>query len=50
MSRPGQSAELKFVATNTLIVQDIRRSVTFYRDVLGALSVLDQGASQSADL
>lgn len=29
-------AELKFVVTNTLIVQDKMRSVVFYRDVLGA--------------
>ena len=33
---PDESAELKFVVTNTLIVLDIRRSVAFYRDVLGA--------------
>src|SRR5580700_7738274 len=39
---PDQSAELKFVVTNTLIVQDIRRSVAFYRDVLGA-TVLREG-------
>ncbi|HEY4948932.1 MAG TPA: VOC family protein [Candidatus Acidoferrales bacterium] len=31
-----QSAELKFVVTNTLIVANIQRSVAFYRDVLGA--------------
>src|SRR6202167_1031000 len=37
-----QSAELKFVVTNTLIVEDIRRSVSFYRDVLGA-TVLREG-------
>jgi lactoylglutathione lyase len=37
-----QSAELKFVVTNTLIVEDIQRSVAFYRDVLGA-TVLRQG-------
>jgi predicted enzyme related to lactoylglutathione lyase len=42
MSRPDQSAELKFVVTNTLIVADIRRSVAFYRDVLGA-TVLREG-------
>jgi hypothetical protein len=30
-----QSAELRFVVTNTLIVGDIGRSVAFYRDVLG---------------
>lgn len=34
--RPDQNADLKFVVTNTLIVRDIRRSVAFYRDVLGA--------------
>ena len=39
---PGQSAELKFVVTNTLIVLDIRRSVAFYRNVLGA-TVLREG-------
>ena len=31
-----QSAELKLVVTNTLIVRDLQRSVAFYRDVLGA--------------
>jgi lactoylglutathione lyase len=41
-TRPDQVAELKFVATNTLIVRDIERSVTFYRDVLGA-TVLREG-------
>ena len=40
--RPDQSAELKFVLTNTLIVRDIQRSVAFYRDVLGA-TVLREG-------
>ena len=40
--RPDPSGELKFVVTNTLIVRDIRRSVTFYRDVLGA-TVLHEG-------
>ena len=35
-TRPDQSAELKFVVTNTIIVADIKRSVAFYRDVLGA--------------
>lgn len=40
--RPDQSPELKFVVTNTLIVEDIRRSVAFYRDVLGA-NVLREG-------
>jgi lactoylglutathione lyase len=35
-------AELKFVVTNTLIVENIERSVAFYRDVLGA-TVLREG-------
>ena len=39
---PEQSAELKFVVTNTLIVGNIERSVAFYRDVLGA-TVLREG-------
>ena len=38
----NQPADLKFVVTNTLIVADIRRSVAFYRDVLGA-TVLREG-------
>ena len=42
MSRSDQSAELKLVATNTLIVRDIQCSVAFYRDVLGA-TVLREG-------
>ena len=42
MSRSEQTPELKFVVTNTLIVADIKRSVAFYRDVLGA-TVLRQG-------
>ena len=42
MSRSDQSAELKLVATNTLIVIDIQSSVAFYRDVLGA-TVLREG-------
>ena len=42
MSRPDESAELKLVVTNTLIVVDIQRSVAFYRDVLGA-TVLREG-------
>ena len=42
MSPSDQSAELKFVVTNTLIVRDIQRSVAFYRDVLGA-TVLREG-------
>ena len=39
---PDESAELKFVVTNTLIVGHVQRSVTFYRDVLGA-TVLREG-------
>jgi catechol 2,3-dioxygenase-like lactoylglutathione lyase family enzyme len=42
MSRSDQSADLKLVVTNTLIVADIQRSVAFYRDVLGA-KVLREG-------
>jgi lactoylglutathione lyase len=42
MSRSDQSADLKFVVTNTLIVADIQRSAAFYRDVLGA-TVLREG-------
>jgi predicted enzyme related to lactoylglutathione lyase len=42
MSQPDPSPGLKFVVTNTLIVQDIQRSVAFYRDVLGA-TVLQEG-------
>lgn len=42
-TRPDQHTELKFVVTDTLIVQDIPRSVAFYRDVLGA-TVLREGA------
>ena len=38
-----EPAELTFVVTNTLIVEDIQRSVAFYRDVLGA-TVLREGA------
>ena len=40
--RPDQTTELRFVATNALIVGDIQRSVAFYRDVLGA-TVLREG-------
>jgi lactoylglutathione lyase len=39
--RPDESAELKLVVTNTLIVADIQRSVAFYRDVLGATVLRD---------
>ena len=42
MSQSDQSAELKLVVTNTLIVRDIQSSVAFYRDVLGA-TVLREG-------
>jgi predicted enzyme related to lactoylglutathione lyase len=42
LSALHQTAELKFVVTNTLIVRDIQRSVAFYRDVLGA-TVLREG-------
>jgi len=42
MSQPNLNAELKFVVTNTLIVQDIKRSVAFYCEVLGA-TVLREG-------
>jgi len=38
----NEPADLKFVVTNTLIVADIKRSVAFYRDVLGA-TVLREG-------
>jgi len=43
MSPASQASELKFVVTHTLIVEDIPRSVAFYRDVLGA-TVLRTGA------
>ena len=39
---PDQGTEPKFVVTNTLIVRDIKRSVAFYRNVLGA-TVLREG-------
>jgi catechol 2,3-dioxygenase-like lactoylglutathione lyase family enzyme len=42
MPQPDQKPELKFVVTTTLIVGDIKRSVAFYRDVLGA-TVLSEG-------
>ena len=38
----AQGADLKFVVTNTIIARDIKRSVAFYRDVLGA-TVLREG-------
>ena len=42
MSQSDSGAGLQFVVTNTLIVQDVQRSVAFYRDVLGA-EVLREG-------
>src|SRR5262249_52682211 len=42
MAQLDQNSELKFVVTNTLIVEDIQRSVAFYRDILGA-TVLREG-------
>jgi catechol 2,3-dioxygenase-like lactoylglutathione lyase family enzyme len=42
VSGPDQVTELKFAVTNTLIVRDVKRSVAFYRDVLGA-TVLREG-------
>ena len=41
MSEASQSDQLRFVATYTLIVGDIPRSVAFYRDVLGATLLRD---------
>jgi lactoylglutathione lyase len=41
-TQPELSTELGLIVTNTLIVGDIRRSVAFYRDVLGA-TVLREG-------
>ncbi len=38
-TRPDKDDELKFVVTTTFIVQDIQRSVAFYRDVLGATAL-----------
>ena len=43
MTPASQNEQLRFVATYTLIVADIARSVAFYRDVLGA-TVLRIGA------
>lgn len=37
-----KNTKFKFVVTNTLIVRDVKRSVAFYRDVLGA-TVLREG-------
>jgi len=36
-----QGADLRFVVTNTIIARDIKRSVAFYRDVLGAAVLRD---------
>ena len=41
MARPDQRAELKFVVTHTIIVNDIQRSMAFYRDVFGATVILE---------
>src|SRR6516162_8003857 len=43
MSKLEQNDELKYVVTDTLIVPDMKRSVAFYREVLGA-TVLREGA------
>jgi lactoylglutathione lyase len=37
----AQGADLKFIVTNTIITRDIKRSVAFYRDVLGATVLRD---------
>ena len=37
----AQGADLKFVVTNTIIARDLKRSVAFYRDVLGATVLRD---------
>jgi lactoylglutathione lyase len=42
LTRPEVKGDLEFIATETLIVEDIQRSVAFYRDVLGA-TVLEEG-------
>ena len=42
MSEVDRNAGIKFVVTNTLIVRDVKRSVAFYRDVLGG-TVLREG-------
>ena len=42
VSQMDHGAELNFVVTNTLIVRDVKRSVAFYCDVLGA-TVLREG-------
>ena len=43
MNRSDKPTDFKFVATNTLIVGDIQRSVAFYRDVLGAMTQQGSG-------
>jgi lactoylglutathione lyase len=40
--QPKQTAEEEFIVTVTLIVNDIKRSTAFYRDVFGAI-VLREG-------
>lgn len=47
MSQADPNAGLTFVVTNTLIARDIRRSVAFYRDVLGA-TVLHEGKAKAS--
>jgi catechol 2,3-dioxygenase-like lactoylglutathione lyase family enzyme len=37
----AHGADLKFIVTNTIIARDIKRSVAFYRDVLGATVLRD---------
>ena len=37
----AQGDDLKFIVTNTIIARDIKRSVAFYRDVLGATVLRD---------
>ena len=37
----AQGTDLKFIVTNTIIARDIKRSVAFYRDVLGATVLRD---------
>ena len=36
-----ENAGFKFLVTNTIIVRDVKRSVAFYRDVLGATVLRD---------
>ena len=37
----AQGADLRFIVTNAIIARDIKRSVAFYRDVLGATVLRD---------